>query len=375
MTSLPQSLPRGPKTPLACNYPMRMEPRFVERVWGSENLAPLYAARPATQSRIGEVWLTGDENVVSNGPHAGRSLASLAQDCGRALLGTRSRLVHPSGIPVFPLLVKFLFTTDKLSVQAHPPDSYAAAMSSWGKTEMWHITGAEPGAMLAVGFQRAAAAKLQRDPAAFDEAVRSGAIEQMLDWREARRGETFFVPAGTVHAIGAGLSICEIQQNSDITFRLFDYHRPGTDGKPRPLHVAQAREILAWETAGGLTAPVEASPAPRRRLCLAACPYFSTERWETASPWRHATAGRMEIWIGLEGRMTFSTERHEVPCAAGEAVILPADLPSVNVQPHGPSAFLRTFVPDVDRDVLALLHDCHAGRERVRLVYFPMTTP
>ena len=163
----------------------RLKTRFLDKVWGSTKLEPLY---PNHTERIGEVWFEAD---------------------------------HP-----LPLLVKFLFTTDKLSVQVHPKDEYALLHhNSRGKTEMWHVVAAEPGAQVAVGFREPISRERLR------EASLTGEIEELLRWYDARPGDTFFLPAGTVHAIGAGLVLCEIQQYSDITYRLYDY------GRPRELHL------------------------------------------------------------------------------------------------------------------------------------------
>ncbi len=168
----------------------RLTPSFREKVWGATRLGPWF---PDSDRKIGEVWFEGP-------------------------FGNDADL---------PLLVKFIFTTEKLSVQVHPEDEYAGLHhQSRGKTEMWHILAAEPGAQIAAGFRESIT------PEQFREAALSGAIEQELQWFDARPGDTFFIPAGTVHAIGPGLALCEIQQNSDVTYRLYDY------GRPRELHLA-----------------------------------------------------------------------------------------------------------------------------------------
>src|SRR5271165_3300984 len=172
--------------------PKRLQPRFLEKVWGSTRLEPWFES---TGAKIGEVWFEGA------GP--------------------------------LPILVKFIFTTEKLSVQVHPDDVYAAKHhNSRGKTEMWHVLAAAPGARIAAGFREPVSAERLRAGAL------SGEIEELLAWHEARPGDTFFIPAGTVHAIGAGLTLCEIQQFSDITYRLYDY------GRPRELHLAKALDEI-----------------------------------------------------------------------------------------------------------------------------------
>ncbi len=373
----------------SCGFPVKLAPRFVERVWGSRDLHPLYPsdgpAPPPSSAPIGEVWLTGDENKVLGGPHDGRTLSEIVRECGPALLGDAAP-AHPSGRPVFPLLVKFLFTSAKLSVQLHPPDSAAAVSRSWGKTEMWHVLRSAPAAALAVGFKEQLRDTLSASPDAFREAVRSGAIESMLDWREARAGDTYYVPAGTVHAIGSGLTICEIQQNSDITCRLYDYNRPGTDGRPRQLHIEEGLRVLLWQTDGGLTRPAAypedpvsrdiaadglATNNPAAHTCLAACPYFATERWHLDAPFTHSPAGHLEIWIGLDGSAEFSAAGETVTCTAGEVVLLPAGIASVAIQSAGAAAtFLRTYPPNLETDVLAPLRAAGVSQEDISRVCF-----
>jgi mannose-6-phosphate isomerase len=325
----------------ACGYPLRLEPRFVERVWGSEDISFLYPSRPQQPRRVGEVWLTGSDNPIANGPWSGTSLEALARNCASSLLGQVPP--HPSGQPVFPLLIKFLFTTDKLSVQVHPPDSRAAQEKSWGKSEMWHVLHAEPGARLAVGFRKNHS--LLSQPGQLRSAVAGGAIEQELDWTSVKVGDTFFVPAGTVHAIGGGLVICEIQQNSDITYRLYDYNRPGADGRPRALHIEQALGVIQSHPNAGRTKPLPLAADEGSRLCLASSSYFITERWQFQKPFDHSAGARPEIWIALEGQAEFDAAGQRVRCAKGEVVILPADLLSVSIQPHSPCLFLRTYPP------------------------------
>ncbi|MEP7352242.1 MAG: class I mannose-6-phosphate isomerase [Acidobacteriota bacterium] len=173
------------------------------------------------------------------------------------------------GSAEFPLLIKFLFTTEKLSVQVHPKDDYAREHhSSLGKTEMWHILRAEPGAQIAAGFREDVSPEKMRA------AAESGEIEQMLAWHDALPGDTFFIPAGTVHAIGAGLMLCEIQQSSDITYRLYDYGRY-ENGKPRELHLDHGVRVSRLQACEARQQPASISDEAE---LLVQCPYFTTER-------------------------------------------------------------------------------------------------
>jgi mannose-6-phosphate isomerase len=193
-----------------------------------------------------------------------------------------------------PLLVKFVFTTEKLSVQVHPGDEYAALHhASRGKTEMWHILAAEPGAKIAAGFREPLTAEELR------EAAQSGEIEQMLHWFDAKPGDTFFIPAGTVHAIGPGLALCEIQQYSDITYRLYDY------GRPRELHLEHGVKVSrlgSWDP---------------RRTGSVSCDYFRTSLIGSGA--RPSTKG-LELLIAIEGSGSLNGE----PVRAGEVWYVPA---------------------------------------------------
>lgn len=196
--------------------PLCLIPEFKERIWGISGLNEWFADAPART--IGEAWFTSEDNRTC----AGRRLGDLLREKPE-LLGSGRDVKHPG---LCPLLVKLLFTSSRLSVQVHPKDDYAHLHHhSLGKTEAWFVIDAKSGAEVALGFKHQISAERFRNAAI------SGEIENLLDWRPVERGDTIFVPAGTVHAIGAGLTICEIQQNSDITYRLYDY------GRPRELHL------------------------------------------------------------------------------------------------------------------------------------------
>ncbi len=245
----------------------RLTPRLVPKVWGSSRLEPLF--RDSTE-KIGEVWF--------------------------------------EGLPDLPLLIKFLFTTEALSVQVHPE----------GKTEMWHILAAEPGAKIAAGFREPVTQQRMRESAL------SGEIEQLLEWFEARPGDTFFIPAGTVHAIGAGLTLCEIQQWSDTTYRLFDY------GRPRELHLDEGARVSRL------------GPHPARQTAregvLVSCPHFTTEQVRVEGGRRLEAVKGAQTLIVLEGEAEVGRE----VLRAGEAwhTTLPESLDL-----KGRATLLRTYTP------------------------------
>ncbi len=220
-------------------YPLLLKPQFVERIWGTRDLSPLFGPAPG-EAPIGEVWLTGDENQVANGALAGMSLAELCRRYGRELVGESAPQANR-----FPLLVKFIFPRDKLSVQVHPDDETArrAGLPN-GKTECWYVLQAEPGAKVGLGLKPGTTREQ------FAQAIREVRAEALLNWMEVRAGEMIYVDAGTVHAIGPGVVLLETQQNSDTTYRLYDY------GRPRELHVEQGLAALKERTRAGKVEPM-----------------------------------------------------------------------------------------------------------------------
>jgi mannose-6-phosphate isomerase len=214
-------------------YPLTFQPIFKERVWGGRALERLYHKPLPPKIPIGESWeisdRPGDASVIANGPLAGKDLRWLMENHERELLGDAKSLKGR-----FPLLIKILDAQDKLSLQVHPPADKAAELGGEPKTEAWYIAHAAPGAELYVGLKRG----VRREE--FEAKIQTGAVAECFHRVPVKAGDTMFLPSGRVHAIGAGLVIFEIQQNSDTTYRVFDWNRVGLDGKARELHVAQS---------------------------------------------------------------------------------------------------------------------------------------
>lgn len=225
--------------------PFLLEPQFVERIWGTPDLRPWYDHVTSTESGqtpIGEVWLTGDECRVQTGPIAGMKLGEVFVEYGESMLGTT---VPETMRGASPLLLKVIFAQDKLSVQVHPDDRLAKKYGEpRGKTECWYTLAAEPGSAVAAGLLPGVTLdQVERE-------VADETLEQSLAVVPVAAGDMIFVDAGTVHAIWPGSVLLETQQNSDLTYRLFDY------GRPRPLHVAKALEAIRLTTAAGKVAPI-----------------------------------------------------------------------------------------------------------------------
>lgn len=219
-------------------YPLVFEPLVKERVWGGRTLETLYGRRLPADVPIGESWEISDrpddDSVIANGPLAGRTLHWLMEQHAADLLGGARRAPGNR----FPLLCKILDAREKLSLQVHPP---AATGLGDPKTEMWYIAAADPGAELYVGLKRGVTR------AEFERQIHAGTVADCFHRIPVRAGDTMFLPSGRVHAIGAGLVIFEIQQNSDTTFRVFDWNRMGLDGRPRDLHVAESLASIDFE--------------------------------------------------------------------------------------------------------------------------------
>jgi mannose-6-phosphate isomerase len=219
--------------------PFRVAPYFRTRIWGFADLAPWFDYQ-TTGEPIGEVWLTGDQCAAETGPLAGTPLSDIVRDHGRELLG------EGFSIEAFPLLVKVLFPKEKLSVQVHPDDSMAQKYGDpRGKTECWYALDAKPGAQVALGIRPGV------QPEKVRRAIEDSTLENDLDWLDVEKGDMIYVDAGTVHAIGPGSVLLETQQNSDLTYRMYDY------GRPRELHVDRSMEALRLHTRAGKVAPIQ----------------------------------------------------------------------------------------------------------------------
>src|SRR5229473_5097965 len=254
--------------------PTRIEPIFSPRIWGARSLAPLFPEKSNLGEPLGEAWLTGVDCKIASGPFAGKTLGEAWAEMpvewrGTSLASTKD----------FPLLVKFIFPTDKLSIQVHPNDAYASAheksAGGCGKTEMWHAVSAEAGAHVLIGLVPKA------DERKFLEALGSNTIEDLfVHWR-VQPGDTFFVPAGTPHTIGKDMVLCEVQQYSDLTYRVYDYGRVDAKGIPRELHIKKALDVIQFgRPIGAKTSRIPLRAYGSDVSLIAACRYFATERWK-----------------------------------------------------------------------------------------------
>jgi mannose-6-phosphate isomerase len=317
-------------------YPLLMSPAFDPRPWGTLDLSAIYPNHKFSE-RIGEAWLSGDNCVVANGPLAKRTLEDLSKEFGSELVGTAAR--EPQR---FPLLLKFLFPEEKLSVQVHPDDATAQRFGEpWGKTECWYVAHAKPGSQIALGLKPAVTV------AQFEQSIHEKRAEELLNWINVYQGEMIYVAGGTVHTLGPGSVIVETQQQSDTTYRLYDY------GRGRPLHLERGLASVKELTASGKVirpAPVSIHGGKSRQSSMIAAPYFTLGLFELKEPQEFSTveSGKtsVQILVAIEGcGVVEAQDRDPVTLAKGDAVVIPAALQSFKVRPQWQLEFLKAGVP------------------------------
>jgi mannose-6-phosphate isomerase len=315
-------------------YPLLLRPQFHERVWGSRDLAPVYS-QEIIGDPVGEAWLTGDECKVANGPLTGRALSELSREFGLQLLGE----VTP-GASRFPLLIKFLFPRDKLSVQVHPDDAAAALMGQpCGKTECWYVLKAGPGAQIGLGL------KPGTTKSEVERAILETRMEQLLNWIDVRPGDMFYVDAGTIHTIGPGSVIVETQQNSDTTYRLYDY------GRPRELHIEDGLRAAKERTrAGRVAAGRPEMIQGKTQMNLITAPCFVVDKFSLAKAWQFQRPRHIKrsLWclVALRGCGVIESEKAApLTFSAGEAVVVPAAVDRFILKPQWEVEFLCSSLP------------------------------
>ena len=332
---------------MRCNgliaYPLLLEPQYDRKIWGGRRLETVLGKALPGPELIGESLESGDDAVVSNGQFAGRMLKELVELDGCGLLG-RHGLAASEPFCDFPLLVKFIDATAVLSLQVHPDDEGARERGKRGKTEAWYIVQAEPGASLITGMSRMTDSDEVRD------SIQDGSFEELLERRIVSGGECLVVPAGTVHAIGAGVLLYEVQQNCDLTYRLYDWGRVDAQGNPRDLHLEDALRSLRSERHA---LPVSPLRIDDWREMLAACRYFALERWSIAGgcSFIRSSDASFRLVSCIAGELSLHAPDSEpVDLATGRTALLPADLLGLRIEGNG--TLLCSYVPDLDVDVV-----------------------
>jgi len=317
-------------------YPLTFGPIFKERIWGGRNLETLYSKPLPPGQRIGESWeisdRPGDESVVANGPLRGRTLHWLMEHCPEALLGPR-----PAVPPRFPLLVKIIDANEMLSLQVHPPAEVAAKLLGEPKTEMWYVARAGPSSELFVGLKNGVTR------AKFEEELASQNVAGCIHRIRVKPGDAMFLPSGRVHALGAGIVIFEIQQNSDTTYRVFDWSRVCDNGKARELHAQQSLASIDFNDFEPALLPqtFHSTTSGTSR------PLVKNELFEVAIRTLPAggsmelTDGRMQIIGVVEGALRVGTEEEQFTLEGGQFCMVPAQGIPANGRTAGGAAFLQ----------------------------------
>jgi mannose-6-phosphate isomerase len=329
-------------------YPILLEATLHTTIWGGQRLRDEGWKRvEAQEAQIGEAWETEMRSVARNGQYAGKTLGALVDELGTALLGDQ---VVASFGRRFPLLAKFIDAHASLSVQVHPDDEFAARHEGGklGKTEFWYVLAAKPGATIGYGFKHATTAASVR------QAIEAVAFEELLHTEEVAAGDVIFVPAGTVHAIGGGILLYELQEYSDITYRMYDYGRLTADGAPRELHIDRSLAVCRYTA----SPHAKASPVPLaggasfRERCLAACRYFVAREILLGGSAGQAgvmpgtTLSSCVVLSSLEGEIVV---RYGDDCALsarlarGQSMVLPAALG--NYLLTGSGRLVSSYVP------------------------------
>ncbi len=316
----------------------------MPRIWGARSLAPIYPEKTNLPEPIGEAWLTGLLSEIDTGP-----LKGALKDAWHKMPADwrGSELTSPIDFYDFPLLVKFIFPTDQLSIQVHPGDAYARQHESpnaWGKTEMWHAVSADPGATLLLGLVP------EVDRNSFLNSLENHSLEKLFQHWPVFPADTFYVPAGTPHTIGAGMIICEVQQNCDLTYRLYDFDRVDAAGNRRELHIDKGLAVIDFAGGkGGKVLPVELSSTEEvKKSLLVACHYFAAERWDLSAP--HHTksdASRFELFVILVGAGDIQWRAGSQPYKQGECWLIPASLGQFSLIPGEHTSLLRAYVPNM----------------------------
>jgi mannose-6-phosphate isomerase len=350
MASKPRVPNQKSRTPprKSVDAPLRFEPFLRPMVWGGRRLGAILGKPLPSKQPYGESWEISDHtlhhSIVAGGPSAGESLRQLMEQQPSALLGA-----HAADHGIFPWLVKFLDASDWLSVQVHPDEVRVQQLlpSEGSKTEAWFVLAADAGSRIYAGLVPGT------DEARLRAALQSGTVAKCLHHFEPQAGECIFLPAGTVHAVGGGVLLAELQQTSDATFRLFDWNRHDAQGRTRPLHIEEALASIDWKrgpvepikTTAFAGAPVGGGTRGRLHQALVRCPYFHLHYVRENGAFECGGDGRFQVWVILRGEGHWDLPVGEEKARAGQAWLLPAAMPRTWFRPRPELDFLLCELP------------------------------
>jgi mannose-6-phosphate isomerase len=323
-------------------YPLKFKTIFKDKIWGGQKIKSVLGKEFAPLPNCGETWeLSGvNENIseVSNGALSGKLLTEIISEYGSDLLG--SRVLKDYGSE-FPLLIKFIDAADDLSIQVHPDNVLAKKRhNSFGKTEMWYIMQADEGATLISGFNT------ELDRASYQKAFDEGKLNDILNRELAEAGDVFFLPAGRVHTIGKGLLLAEIQQTSDVTYRIYDFDRKDAQGNLRELHLEESLDAIDYKKYDHYKTPYQ--PQKDKSVELAKCEYFFTNRLDLTGDMAvdHSGLDSFKIYICLSGKATISYEGGSESLEMGDVILVPATMESYRIETTSGVNLLETYIPN-----------------------------
>ena len=321
-------------------YPLKFNPIFKEKIWGGQKIKTILGKDFSPLKNCGETWelsgVKGNVSEVSNGALKGKSLTQLINSQGEALLG--KKIIQKYGSE-FPLLVKFIDANDDLSVQVHPDDRLARKRhDSFGKTEMWYIMQADEGSSLVTGFNR------EMDKETYLDYFNKGQLMDILNQEQVNAGDVYFIPAGRVHTIGKGLLLAEIQQTSDVTYRIYDFDRVDDQGNQRELHVDEALDAIDYEFHDNYRTSYTDPKDGKTKLV--SCPYFTTNklRVEKFLDVDHGSLDCFKIYVVLDGKGQIKFDSGVTDIAGGEVILVPASVKKYSLETSGGLTMLESYI-------------------------------
>ena len=322
-------------------YPLKFNPILKDKIWGGTKLQKLFN-KQSSSACVGESWelsgYEGDESVVSNGFLAGNTLPELIEVYMGELVG--DKIFNKFGL-AFPLLLKLIDANDDLSIQVHPDDEVAAMRhNSFGKTEMWYVVDAEPDAQLIIGFPEDSSKE------EYVEALEKGKVEDILQKVNVKKGDVFFIPAGLVHAIGKGVIVAEIQESSDITYRIYDYNRKDEKGNERELHIEQALDVIDFRAAK--EPKIKYDNLENKVVNLTTNEFFTTNiiRFNQKLERNYAELDSFVAYMCMEGKAHVQYNNEEIAIIEGDTILIPAVLDQIILQPEKECTLLEVYIDE-----------------------------
>ena len=317
----------------------KFNPILKQTIWGGEKILR-FKNIDSTLTGVGESWelsaVKDNESVITFGQHIGKTITQLLSEQREQLVGKANYECFGN---TFPLLIKFIDANQDLSIQVHPNDEQAERLhGTRGKTEMWYVVDAEQGAHLRSGLSQ------KVTPDEYEAKVNDGSITDILCDYQITPGDVFFLPAGRIHSIGKGSFIAEIQETSDITYRIFDFNRVDKNGNPRELHTALAKQVIDFSVKSDYRTHYQ--PSPDERVELASCPLFTTNLFELTSPktLSYTALDSFVIWMALDGEADCECDGIVTTLNAGETILLPATANDFKVTPHTTAKLLEIYI-------------------------------